>query len=87
MGVMVKHLKLLEDGRWQYRRVWPPEVRKAVPSLTSEVKKKFDEGTTKAAALRWSLDQDQRADALIAKPSSLALLFPPSKTYALSEGQ
>jgi integrase len=70
MGVTVKHLKLLEDGRWQYRRVWPQDVRKAVPDLTSEVKKKFDEGTTKAAALRWSLDQDQKADALIAKVRS-----------------
>lgn len=70
MGVMVKHLKLLEDGRWQYRRVWPPDVRRAVPGLKSEVKKKFDEGTSKAAALRWSLDQDQTADALIARVRS-----------------
>ena len=67
MGVMVKHLKQLKDGRWQYRRVWPAEVRDAVEGLTGEVKRKFPEGTTKTAAIRWALDQDQKADALIAK--------------------
>lgn len=70
MGVMVKHLKQLSDGRWQYRRVWPEEVRKVLPELTTEVKKKFAEGTNKAAAIRWALDQDQKADALIAKVRS-----------------
>lgn len=70
MGVVVKHLKQLSDGRWQYRRVWPKDVKAAVPDLTNEVKKVFPEGASKSAVIRWALQQDQAADALIAKVRS-----------------
>lgn len=70
MGVVVKHLKQLNDGRWQYRRVWPKDVKVAVPDLTNEVKKVFPESTSKSAAIQWALRQDQSADALIAKVRS-----------------
>ncbi len=70
MGVVVKHLKQLSDGRWQYRRVWPKNVKAAVPDLTNEVKKVFPKSTSKSAAIQWALRQDQSADALIAKVRS-----------------
>lgn len=73
MGVIVKHLKQLKNGRWQYRRVWPSDTRKALPNLTLEVKKTFPEGASREAAIRWGLEQDRKADALIAKVRSGAL--------------
>lgn len=73
MGVLVKHLKQLKDGRWQYRRVWPKDVREAVKDLSLEVKKTFPTGTNRDAAIGWALEQDRKADALIAKARSGAL--------------
>lgn len=73
MGVLVKHLKQLKDGRWQYRRVWPRDVREAAKDLSLEVKKTFPTGANRDAAIRWTLEQDRKADALIAKARSGAI--------------
>lgn len=73
MGVLVKHLKQLRDGRWQYRRVWPKDVKSAVPDLTNELKRTFSVGTSRDEAIRWTLERDRNADALIAKVRSGAV--------------
>jgi len=38
----LKNLKLLTNGKYQYRRSWPEDVRKARPELGRELKRTFD---------------------------------------------
>ncbi len=69
-GVMVDHLRKLKDGRFQYRRTWPEDVRPYVERKKREEKKTFPAGTPKSTAIQWALAQDRKADALIAKVRS-----------------
>ena len=41
MRVVLKHLKILQNGKYQYRRVWPKDVREALPDLPRELKRSF----------------------------------------------
>jgi integrase len=63
MRVVLKHLKLLPNGKYQYRRIWPQDVRDALPDLPRELKKTFlapggqDEAILAAVSLNREFDQ------------------------------
>jgi hypothetical protein len=37
MGIVLKNLKLLSSGKYQCRRVWPEDVRRALTELGREL--------------------------------------------------
>ena len=42
MRVTLRYLRLLPSGKYQFRRVWPENVRASVPDLSRELKRTFD---------------------------------------------
>lgn len=52
MGVMIKNLKELKSGKYQYRRAWPKDVREAIPGLSRELKKTFSETLSRHQAIK-----------------------------------
>ncbi|WP_182482109.1 tyrosine-type recombinase/integrase [Henriciella barbarensis] len=63
----MKHLKLLPNGKYQYRRIWPQDVRDALPDLPRELKKSFlapggqDEAILTAVTLNREFDRTLRS--------------------------
>ncbi|MGB2177622.1 MAG: hypothetical protein ACPH9E_06735, partial [Hyphomonas sp.] len=66
MGIVLKNLKLLPSGKYQYRRVWPEDVRRALPELGRELKQTFelsvgrDEAILRAVSLNRKFEQTVR---------------------------
>nr|WP_241094969.1 phage integrase SAM-like domain-containing protein [Marinicauda algicola] len=64
----MRYLKRLPNGKFQYRRAWPPDVREAVPSLPRERKKTFTSPDgTEAAAIKIALKLNAEFEALLTR--------------------
>ena len=67
MGIILKNLKLLPNGKYQYRRVWPADVRQAVPELGRELKRTFSEGVLRDDAIIQAVSLNREFDQLVQK--------------------
>lgn len=59
MRIVLKHLTPLPNCKYQYRRVWPADVRAARPDLPREKKKTFSVTGGEREAVRVCLDLDR----------------------------
>lgn len=64
MRVVLNYLKRLPNGKFQFRRVWPPEARAARPDLPREMKRNFA-APDHAAAVLHSLQLNREFDKVL----------------------
>tara|TARA_R110002072_G_scaffold171448_3_gene325152 strand:- start:1863 stop:3308 length:1446 start_codon:yes stop_codon:yes gene_type:complete len=67
MRVVVKNLKLLPNGKYQYRRVWPQDVRQALPELGRELKRTFEASVARDGAIVRSVALERQFDHTVRK--------------------
>ena len=67
MGIVLKNLKLLPNGKYQFRRVWPADVRLAVPELGRELKRTFADGLARDSAIVQAVALNREFDATVEK--------------------
>jgi integrase len=68
MRVILRYLKRLPNGKFQYRRVWPQDVRAAVADLPREKKKTFSSPNgTEDEAIKIALRLNNEFEALVAR--------------------
>lgn len=68
MRIVLRYLKRLPNGKFQYRRAWPPDVREAVPNLPRERKKTFTSPDgTEATAITIALKLNAEFEALLTR--------------------
>ncbi len=62
MRIVLKHIRLLPNGKFQYRRVWPQDVREALPELGRELKRTFDVNLGREGAILKAVTLDRQFD-------------------------
>lgn len=62
MRIILKHIKLLPNGNFQYRRVWPQDVRNALPDLGRELKRTFESSLGRDGAILRAVSLDRQFD-------------------------
>lgn len=67
MGIVLKNLKLLSSGKYQYRRVWPEDVRRALPELGRELKQTFEPSIGRDEAILRAVSLNKRFDKTVRK--------------------
>jgi hypothetical protein len=67
MRVVLKNLKLLPNGKYQYRRVWPQDVRQALPELGRELKRTFEASVARDGAIVRSVALERQFDQTVHK--------------------
>lgn len=65
MRIVLKHIKQLPNGKYQYRRVWPEDVRAALPELGRELKRTFEASLGQDGAILKAVALDRQFDGTV----------------------
>lgn len=65
MQIVLKHIKQLSNGKYQYRRVWPQDVREALPELGRELKRTFEAALGRDGAILKAVTLDRQFEGTV----------------------